>query len=117
MVFGKREAELERKFYKNRMRLVSLGGDAPLNLQIVARVSALAWEYKQTYRGSEAVGAYYVSKTAYNKDLQRILVQENKLEQGGKHLKEAQEALLEIKEYLWLVAGSRVRDNKKPRVF
>ncbi len=117
MAYSKREKDLERKFYNNRMRLVSLGGDAPINLQIVARVSALAWEYKQTYKDDPRANSYYVSKKCYNNDLQRILVQENKLEQGGKHLKEAQEALLEIKEYLWLVAGSKVRDNKKPRVF
>ena len=50
MDFKKREAELERIFYKNRMRLADLSNTAPINRQIILRCSCLAWELKQKYR-------------------------------------------------------------------
>lgn len=109
MQYKKREAELERKFYKNRMDLVALSATAPINKQIVLRLSCLAWEFKQSYKGEDAVGRYYVRKSSYKDDLQRILDVEKKLIQGGEYEPDALKAISEAKEYLWMVTGSRMR--------
>ncbi len=110
MNFKKREAELERKFYKRRMDLIALDSTAPINKQIVARLSALAWHFKQTYK-TDAV-YYYVSKKAYNNDLAKIKLQEEKLVKGGEYDDKALEALSEIKEYLWIIGGSKIDRNR-----
>lgn len=115
MAYKKREAELERKFYRNRMALIAIGSTAPINKQIVASLSALAWHFKQSYK-TDAV-AYYVSKKVYNEDLKRIELQEARLEKGGEFEAEALEAIKELKEYLWIIGGSKVRDNRKTRVY
>jgi len=115
MSFKKREAELERKFYKRRMDLIAISSTAPINQQIIARLSALAWHFKQSYK-TDAV-YYYVSKKAYREDLEQIQLQEKRLIQGGAYEAEALEAISEIKEYLWIIGGSKVRDNRKTRVY
>ena len=115
MTYKKREAELERKFYRNRMALIAIGNTAPINKQIVASLSALAWHFKQSYK-TDAV-AYYVSKKVYNEDMKRIKLQEARLEKGGEFEAEALEAIKELKEYLWIIGGRKVRDNKKPIVY
>lgn len=117
MQYKKRKAELERKFYKNRMELVALSTTAPINQQIILRISCLAWEFKQTYKGEDAVGRYYVRKSSYNADLQRILDIEKKLIQGGDYDTEALKAISEAKEYLWMIAGSKVKVPDKNIVY
>lgn len=115
MNFKKREAELERKFYKNRMDLIAISTTAPINQQIIARLSALAWHFKQSYK-TDAV-YYYVSKKAYKADLEQIQLQEKRLIKGGAYEAEALEAIKDIKEYLWLVGGSKVRQPDRNRVY
>lgn len=117
MQYKKREAELERKFYKNRMDLIDLSNTAPINKQIVLRLSCLAWEFKQSYKGEDAVGRYYVKQSSYKADLERILAQEKRLIQGGDYYNKALEAIREAKEYLWMIGGSRVRVPDKNRVY
>lgn len=115
MDFKKREAELERIFYKNRMRLADLSNTSPINQQIILKLSSLAWELKQKYRAKGV--AYYVSKRSYAADLERMRSIESKLIQGGDSEVEARVAIAEAKEYLELIAGYRVRENKKNRVY
>lgn len=115
MDFKKREAELERIFYKNRMRLADLSNTAPINRQIILRIACLAWELKQKYRAKGV--AYYVPKRSYAADLERIRAIESKLIQGGDSEAEANVAIAELKEYLELIAGYRVRDSKQNRVY
>lgn len=117
MQYKEREAELEKKFYKNRIDLIDLSNTAPINKQIVLRLSCLAWEFKQSYKGENALGRYYVSKSSFNADLQRILAVEKKLIQGGDFEPEALKAISEVKEYLWMVAGSKLRIPDKNRVY
>ena len=115
MDFKKREAELERIFYKNRMRLDDLSNTAPINRQIILRIACLAWELKQKYRDKGV--AYYVPKRSYAADLERIRAIESKLIQGGDSEAEAKVAIAELKEYLELIAGYRVRENKQNKVY
>ena len=115
MSYKKREAELERKFYKNRMDLIAIGSTAPINQQIIARLSALAWHLKQKYRAEGS--SYYVSKRSYEADLSKITALAGKVAQGEAFESEALEAVKEAKEYLELIAGYRVRDNRKTRVY
>ena len=115
MGYGKREAELERKFYRHRMELVDLSNTAPVNKLAILKLSCLAWELKQKYRVEG--GSYYVSRKSYEEDLERNLAIERKLIQGGAYEAEALEAVKEAKEYLELIAGYRVRKTSKNRVF
>ena len=109
MGYGKREAELERKFYRHRMELVDLSNTAPVNKLAILKLSCLAWELKQKYRVEGG--------KSYEEDLERILAIERKLIQGGAYEAEALEAVKEAKEYLELIAGYRVRKTSKNRVF
>lgn len=115
MDFKKREAELERIFCNNRLRLATLSDAAPINKQIVFKLSCLAWHFKQRYR-NESV-AYYVAKRDYEADLSKVKALEDELIQGGDSEAEAKVAIAEAREYLELIAGYRVRNNKKTRVY
>lgn len=115
MNYKAREAELEELFYNHRMELIDLSNTAPMNKQVIQRLSCLAWEFKYKYR-AEGV-AYYVSKRSYEADLERIIAIERKMIHGGDFEAEALEAVAQAKEYLDLVAGYRVRKADKNIVY
>ena len=56
-------------------------------------------------------------KRSYAADLERIRAIERKLMQGGDSEAEAKLAIAELKEYLELIAGYRIRESKKNRVY
>lgn len=114
MNYRKREAELERLFYKCHMRLAKLGSEAHINELVILRLSCLAWELKQKYRAQGM--SWYVSQKAYKADLEKITALEELIESGA-HVAEARLAVVEIREYLELIAGYRVKCTKKNRVF
>lgn len=58
-----------------------------------------------------------MSKASYEADLERVSSLEAKILKGGSDEERAVKAVVELKEYLEIVAGSRVRDNSKNRVF
>lgn len=115
MDFKKRESELEDIFRKHREELIDVSNTAPMNKQIVLRLSCLAWEFKQKYRTNSRF--YYVSQKEYKADYERIVVWEKRLVWDGDFEKEAALAIEQAKEYLDLIAGYRVRKSDRNRVF
>lgn len=115
MDFKKREIELEDTFRKHREELVDISNTAPMNKQIVLRLSCLAWEFKQKYRTNSRF--YYVSQKEYKADYERIVAWEKRLVWDGDFEKEAALAIEQIKEYLELIAGYRIRKPDRNRVF
>ena len=69
----------------------------------------MIWELKQKYYKADTP-LPYVSKASHKAD-------EDKIIKGGSDEERAVKAVVELKEYLEIVAGSRVRDNSKNRVF
>lgn len=116
MRYQKREELLlEEKFYNNRMELVSIGTKAPVNQQIILRLSCLAWEFKQSYKTDAKY--YYIRKRIYMMDADRIKQAENAIEVGGLYEDEARKTASEVKEYLWIIGGSKVRVKDNNRVY
>lgn len=76
----------------------------------------MIWELKQKYYKADAP-LPYVSKASHKADEERIKSLEAKIIKGGSDEERAVKAVVELKEYLEIVAGSRVRDNSKNRVF
>lgn len=110
-----REDELFIKARKTMQELADLSNTAPINKQIMFKLACLQWQMKQRYR-SEGV-AYYISRRAYNEDLDKIRKLKDKIIAGGKCEAKALEAVDEAKEYLVLIAGHRVREKNECRVF
>lgn len=74
------------------------------------------WHLKQKYHNTDNPLSY-VSKKQYEADLASIVKLEESIVQGGSDEGRARKAVNEAKEYLSIVAESRIRDNRKCRVF
>lgn len=112
----KRASQIEYKARKQREDLAGVSNTAPFNVQVRFRAYCMIWELKQKYyKGGTPLP--YVSKASHEGDKDKITALEAKILKGGSDEKRAVQAIAELKEYLELVAGSRVRDNTKNRVF
>lgn len=89
---------------------------APLNVQVRLRAYCMIWELKQKYYKADTP-LPYVSKASHKADEDKIKSLEARIIKGGSDEERAVKAVAEAKEYLEIVAGSRVRDNTKNRVF
>lgn len=76
----------------------------------------MIWELKQKYYKADTP-LPYVSKASHKADEDKIKSLEARIIKGGSDEERAVKAVVELKEYLEIVAGSRVRDNSKNRVF
>ena len=76
----------------------------------------MIWELKQKYYKADTP-LPYVSKASHKADEDKIKSLEARIIKGGSDDERAVKAVVELKEYLEIVAGSRVRDNSKNRVF
>lgn len=74
----------------------------------------MIWELKQKYYKADTP-LPYVSKASYEADLERVSSLEAKILKGGSDEERAVKAVVELKEYLDIVAKSRL--NKHCRVF
>ena len=74
----------------------------------------MIWELKQKYYKADTP-LPYVSKASYEADLERVSSLEAKIIKGGSDEERAVKAVAEAKEYLDIVAKSRL--NKHCRVF
>lgn len=95
----KRARQIEYKARKQRESLAGVSNTAPLNVQVRLRAYCMIWELKQRYYKADTP-LPYVSKASHRADEERAV-----------------KAIAEAKEYLEIVAGSRVRDNSKCLVF
>lgn len=112
----KRARQIEYKARKQRESLAGVSNTAPLNVQVRLRAYCMIWELKQKYYKADTP-LPYVSKASYKAELERVSSLEAKIIKGGSDEERAVKAIAEAKEYLEIVAGSRVRDNSKNRVF
>ena len=92
----KRSRQIEHKARKQRESLAGVSTTAPLNVQVRLRAYCMIWELKQKY---------YKADTPL----------EAKIIKGGSDEERAVKAIAEVKEYLDIVAKSRL--NKHCRVF
>jgi hypothetical protein len=112
----KRARQIEYKARKQRESLAGVSNTAPFNVQVRFRAYCMIWELKQKYyKGGTPLP--YVCKASYKADLERIKSLDAKIIKGGSDEERAVKAIAEAKEYLEIVAGSRVRDNSKCLVF
>ncbi len=112
----KRARQIEYKARKQRESLAGVSNTAPLNVQVRLRAYCMIWELKQKYYKADTP-LPYVSKASHKADEERIKSLEAKIVKGGSDEERAVKAIAEAKEYLEIVAGSRVRDNSKCLVF
>ena len=116
-VYGeKRARQIEYKARKQRESLAGVSTTAPLNVQVRLRAYCMIWELKQKYYKADTP-LPYVSKASHKADLEKIKSLEAKILKGGSDEERAVKPIAEAKEYLEIVAGSRVRDNSKCLVF
>ena len=109
-----REDELHEKAKATMRRFADISNTAPMNTQVIFNLAVLEWKLYQKYRG-EGV-AHYISRKAYNTDMNEIMKYRAKIISGAKHEKIAVQAVDEAKEFLRLMAEYRVR-QPRPRVF
>lgn len=116
-VYGeKRARQIEHKARKQRESLAGVSNTAPLNVQVRLRAYCMIWELKQKYYKADTP-LPYVSKASHKADEDKIKSLEAKIIKGGSDEERAVKAIAEAKEYLEIVAGSRIRDNSKCLVF
>lgn len=114
-VYGeKRARQIEHKARKQRESLAGVSNTAPLNVQVRLRAYCMIWELKQKYYKADTP-LPYVSKASHKADEERIKSLEAKILKGGSDEERAVKAIAEAKEYLDIVAKSRL--NKHCRVF
>ena len=114
-VYGeKRAKQIEYKARKQRESLAGVSNTAPLNVQVRLRAYCMIWELKQKYYKADTP-LPYVSKASHKADEERIKSLEAKILKGGSDEERAVKAIAEAKEYLDIVAKSRL--NKHCRVF
>ena len=110
----KRARQIEYKARKQRESLAGVSNTAPLNVQVRLRAYCMIWELKQRYYKADTP-LPYVSKESHRADEERIKSLEAKIIKGGSDEERAVKAIAEVKEYLDIVAKSRL--NKHCRVF
>lgn len=118
MLFQKRIDQLFNKAMQTRQSLVSflsLTPSDPPNQIIRFRLSCLVWRFKQKYITDST--AYYISKKSYTEDVAKITALEDAIIKQEAYSAEALEEIKEAKEYLELIAGHRVRNRSKNRVY
>lgn len=114
-MYGENRArQIEHKARKQRESLAGVSNTAPLNVQVRLRAYCMIWELKQKYYKADTP-LPYVSKASYEADLERVSSLEAKIIKGGSDEERAVKAIAEVKEYLDIVAKSRL--NKHCRVF
>lgn len=109
----KRARQIEYKARKQRESLAGVSNTAPLNVQVRLRAYCMIWELKQKYYKVDTP-LPYVSKASYEADEEKIKSLEAKILKGGSDEERAVKAVAEVKEYLDIVAKSRL--NKHCRV-
>lgn len=109
----KRARQIEHKARKQREResLAGVSTTAPLNVQVRLRAYCMIWELKQKYYKADTP-LPYVSKASHKADEERIKSLEAKIIKGGSDEERAVRAIAEVKEYLEIVAGSRVKNTR-----
>lgn len=115
MVGEKRASEIEYKARCQRESLAGVSNTAPVNVQVRLQIYSLLWHLKQKYH-SPANPLPYVSKKAYEEDLGKITAIEGRIITGSDEGR-ARKAIEEAKEYLDLVAWSKVRVKDQNRVY
>lgn len=114
-VYGeKRARQIEHKARKQRESLAGVSNTAPLNVQVRLRAYCMIWELKQKYYKADTP-LPYVSKASHKADEDKIKSLEARIIKGGSDEERAVKAIAEVKEYLDIVAKSRL--NKHCRVF
>ena len=116
MVGECRANQIEYKARHQRESLAGVSSTAPVNVQVRLQIYSLLWHLKQKYHNTDNPLSY-VSKKAYEEDLAKVKAIEAKIITGGSDESRAIKAVAEAKEYLSIVAESRIRDNRKCRVF
>lgn len=110
---------LEQSLYKvaqHKMRKYAhIENKTSINYWVIRQVAVLEWELYQKYRTNST--SYHVSKKEYEADLERIKDYESWIIEGQQAQVEAEDTVKEAKELLELIAGYRVRNNTKPRVY
>ena len=115
MLFQKKIGRIYAKTLDTLRSLASLSTSDPANQEIRFRVYCQIWQAKHKYVTERT--SHYVSKRHYNDDLDKITSLEKQIHTDEAYEKEAREAVAEAREFLDLVAGYRVRNYKKPRVY
>lgn len=110
----KRARQIEYKARKQRESLAGVSTTAPLNVQVRLRAYCMIWELKQKYYKADTP-LPYVNKASHKADEEMIKSLEAKIIKGGSDEERAVKAIAEVKEYLNIVAKSRL--NKHCRVF
>ena len=105
----KRARQIEYKARKQRESLAGVSNTAPLNVRL--RAYCMIWELKQKYYKADTP-LPYVSKASHKADEERIKSLEAKILKGGSDEERAVKAMAEVKEYLEIVAGSRVKNTR-----
>ena len=114
MIGEKRANQLLYKAIHQQRLLAGVSNTAPINVYVRFGAYNMIWQLKQDYVTDRPA---YVSKKRYEADLANIVKLEDKIIEGGSDEERARKAIADAKEYLEIVAGSRVRDNSKNRVF
>lgn len=92
--------------------------DAEIKPLVPVDTSRLADSFSFYVDVSGSLGSVeYGTKASHKADLERVSSLEAKILKGGSDEERAVKAIAETKEYLEIVAGSRVRDNSKCLVF
>lgn len=114
MIGEKRANQIFFKAIHQQQLLAGISNTAPINVYIRFGAYNIIWQLKQDYITNYPV---YVTKKRCEVDLAKIVKLEKKIIEGGADEERARKALAEAKEYLEIVAGSRVRVKDNNRVF
>lgn len=116
MIGEKRANTIEYKARHQRELLAGVSSTAPINVQVRLQIYSLLWHLKQKYHNPDNP-LFYVSKRAYEEDLRKITAIESRIITDGSDEPRARKAVKEAKEYLSIVAGSKLRVKDQNRVF
>lgn len=116
MIGEKRANTIEYKAKHQREMLAGVSSTAPINVQVRLQIYSLLWHLKQKYHNPDNP-LFYVSKRAYEEDLGKITAIEGRIITDGSDEPRARKAIDEAREYLALVAWSKVRVKDNNRVY